>query len=745
MGILIFDALGGVDVIKAWGLYSGPAPRMQFATGLVPRIQTDALGSISLTIEIQGTRRSPLKVPSKFLPKEAIPLGTRQINTTDVIELPHLYVDQAIRNMFGSVIGDSGFRWRIACKFKSVDGEIDTKYYPTNGRFYEIPCASDNIETYNQFDNSNVPGSTAGYIKDKIRIIQYVDDSANDSVEVSTNYTLSGDGTLYPINNTFTHTIEETEQILCYTDIQLSDSVPPGATVEVLISHIGSNFTKISPVATFTEVGEPDLTGTTLTLSGLTDNTLNAFDTYSDDQVINLNLKGGIIDDYISTGWAQFKQDFSLKSVSFCFYRTSSGPDVTGVPGFVVEAAVGGIDGVNGLTLSVKKKDIFVWNTRTEQGVTTVSDYTHIRKWFNPFAGQYTVRGFIRFNSVFDNLYYNSNKNNKNGRADFKVNFDKAPNIVSHEFNFSRSLRGPWTTFDSSSHYLQEGEETGSIFYQNKVTLDFWPEDSLSFGYFSDLPFYPLNVSAGTISYPDYPEGYNPPWDILSGRRTIVSLGFYCKELTQNSYTCTFTVKNGGVAEVTPQTYPAIRHTKPNYKLNSCEISDPTNWTLDYNCTVTDYGISDNSATTIKYCICDSDGNQITPYITLSSQTPTLDTPINCDITDWSDKNLTIKLVTESSAMATRRKTFTTNFLNVFALEPTISYRKNSIGINTEEPASDAIVDINSNKADTVTKIYLRGKDPNTHNDVNWVIDIPNGTITYIASGVSHVLDLKTL
>ncbi len=743
MGIISFDA-AQVDAFIAWGLYSGPAPRMQFASGMTPRIQVDEPGTIELSIEMEETLDDPLE-PRHIHPNKAIKLGLTSIDTTERIELPKIDVEQAYVNLYGGKLKNTGIRWRIKCEFlPNSGGTKDTKYFPsTSGYFEELPPASDNVATYNQFDNSNVPGSTAGYIKDKIRIVQYVDDSANDSVEIRVGYIK--DSTFYVIDNTFTHTIEETEQLLCYTDIQLSDSVPPGATVEVQISHIGSNFTKISPSAIFTEVGEPDLTGTTLTLSGLTDNTLNAFDTYSDDQVINLNLKGGIIDDYISTGWAQFKQDFSLKSVSFCFYRTGSGPDATGVPGFVVEAMVGGIDGVNGLTLSAKKKNIFVWNTRTEQGVTTVSDYAHIRKWFNPFAGQYTVRSFIRFNSVFDNLYYNSNKNNKNGRVDFKVNFDKAPNIISHEFNFSRSLRGPWTTFDPSSHYLQEGEGAGNIFYENKVTIDFWSEDNLSFGYFSDLPFYPLNVSVSTTSYPDFPEGYNPSWDILSGRRTNIPLSFYCKELTQDSYTCTFTVKNGGIAEVVPQTYPAIRHTKPNYKLNSCEISDPTNWTLDYNCTVTDYGISDNSTTTIKYCICDSDGNQITPYITLSSQTPTLDTPINCDITDWSDKSLTIKLVTESSAMATRRKTFTTNFLNVFALEPTISYRKNSIGINTEEPASDAIVDINSNKADTVTKIYLRGKDPNTHNDVNWVIDIPNGTITYIASGVSHVLDLKTL
>ena len=101
--------------------------------------------------------------------------------------------------------------------------------------------------------------------------------------------------------------------------------------------------------------------------------------------------------------------------------------------------------------------------------------------------------------------------------------------------------------------------------------------------------------------------------------------------------------------------------------------------------------------------------------------------------TGWETKTISVKTVSVVTGLYTNTKTYYSNSIIVYQISPTVAYRKNQLGINTDEPESGAILDIHQSTGRNT--ILIQGLDANSV-PTKFEIDVRTGEIKFYSNDV---------
>lgn len=202
-------------------------------------------------------------------------------------------------------------------------------------------------------------------------------------------------------------------------------------------------------------------------------------------------------------------------------------------------------------------------------------------------------------------------------------------------------------------------------------------------------------------------------------------------------------VKNtsGMVESLNALTTSVIKQTKPTINFSSCTVNSSYDFTYAYL-------ISDNGGGVLSTYLCD-DTSTSNPKVQLTSELANNQGTVRTTEEDpsWESKTISVEIkskVTQNlgnGIKLTNVKYYYSNEIVVFKVSPTIAYRKNQIGVNTDNPVSGAIVDIHQSTGKEF--IVIQGVD--TNNKINkFEINPITGEIKFYFDGtLKNTANLK--
>ena len=146
-----------------------------------------------------------------------------------------------------------------------------------------------------------------------------------------------------------------------------------------------------------------------------------------------------------------------------------------------------------------------------------------------------------------------------------------------------------------------------------------------------------------------------------------------------------------GITESAGVEMKVQRQTAPDINFTSCSVDQ--NYKISYS-----FKQTDNGGGSIVNYLCDYDNKNELSSISLnnpsSDGTSSGDIQLEPNVSDWETKSICIKSVSTVNGLIKLEKEYYSNYIIVYKVTPTVAYRKNQLGINTDSPNTDYIIDI---------------------------------------------------
>ena len=161
------------------------------------------------------------------------------------------------------------------------------------------------------------------------------------------------------------------------------------------------------------------------------------------------------------------------------------------------------------------------------------------------------------------------------------------------------------------------------------------------------------------------------------------------------------------------KTMKVQRQTAPDIDFTSCSVDQ--NYKISYSFKQTDSG-----GGSIANYLCNYDNknellfseplsNIPSSNITSSDETTSVKIysgTIQATISNWEVKSICIKSVSTVNGLISLTKEYYSNYIIVYKISPTVAYRKNQLGINTDSPNSEYIIDIRPTSGYKKVRLY---------------------------------------
>ena len=145
------------------------------------------------------------------------------------------------------------------------------------------------------------------------------------------------------------------------------------------------------------------------------------------------------------------------------------------------------------------------------------------------------------------------------------------------------------------------------------------------------------------------------------------------------------------------------RQTAPDINFTSCSVDQ--NYKISYS-----FKQTDNGGGSIVNYLCDYDNKNELSSISLnnpsSDGTSSGDIQLEPNVSDWETKSICIKSVSTVNGLIKLEKEYYSNYIIVYKVTPTVAYRKNQLGINTDSPNTDYIIDIRPTNENKRIRLY---------------------------------------
>lgn len=544
----------------------------------------------------------------------------------------------------------TGTRLYFRLRIRATDSYESSSW--TYSTVWSIAATPSAIDTYDQFSNADL---ISGKCWNKIRVKYYEDES----MTTRTVSAKAGNVTI-----TATKSAESTADSgkTRYLDITLPDDIDGGATITITVTLSDSNITKTF-TATRTELETPSLGTLNMNLS-----TINMYETTSN---IVLSCTAPCA---FSNNLPVEASSYHITSMVANVASNTSGANSRNLTGYTATATASGAT----LSVSVPKTNFAQFG---EFGKSTYNG---------------SVTGQVRL--TFTNKY---GRTFTTGYKSYTINYNKDATITSVTMQYQNS--STWTGLGSNR--LQEG-----LNIRASVACSAYTNSTLTAKLYYKIGSgsYVL-VRDGTASVANGTGVQSKTITISFGQLPqITTADDWTWKVDLTSTATSFT----SAVSVTTQ---VIKHIAPTITLNRLtgartpSTGARTGASFTYELTLnTNYSNITNTSTSS------------TPYTT---RTYRLDTALNSatsnnftttsgtvadtgsDKATWGQKSVKVYCTTTVVGLVTTTKTAYSNILTAYLAQPTIAYRTNYLGVNTEAPDSDAVLDVRSAKGKEVIRL----------------------------------------
>ena len=674
--ISINDTETQVTTYHALGGTGKAGSQLGYAYAIRPNITTHKTGTVKITVEMAVASSDSDTNPispyeySYLLPNysststSAVNLNTYDIHTAAVSK-----ISEATRNEYN-------IKWRL--KFVLNDGIEDSKpvNYPSGGKFYTIAHAPSLRGSYNRFKNSDIDGTKSKQIWREVRM-QFYNDASTPIISVTAK---ANDTLLSATFNTFTSGNER------YVDITLPDGIKGGSKVQITVLLTNSNKSITKKVScTVTETAAPNmgpLTHGARIIHPFTDT-----GTYQ----ISMTWPFGNYEN-IKTALLEYNCDTDIdKAIQFVHASDTSGSKLV-------------IKELKKQDQIKKKKN----NNGVNNTITATLDGSTAYGWknelgqnelgYDTYAGQKTYYCQIRITNLFGKTYTSEPDNGGWLSRIFDFN-ETAKNLSISSIQWANPNNPTeWNSFTTGpdGNAAQEG-----MYLKFNLSFDLFTEEAITVQLKRKI-----NNEESILRNKTYSKGELKYATGRTAKNNEVSLEYGpIGEISDaEKRVWSFQITNTrGTTESAGVEMKVQRQTAPDINFTSCSVDQ--NYKISYS-----FKQTDNGGGSIVNYLCDYDNKNELSSISLnnpsSDETSSGDIQLEPNVSGWETKTICIKSVSTVNGLIKLEKEYYSNYIIVYKVTPTIAYRKNQLGINTDNPDTDYIIDIRPTNENKRIRLY---------------------------------------
>lgn len=637
-----------------------------YADTIQPKITANKGGTLKIMVEMSSSNDTTTSMTSYH---HTYALPNYNLTSYNNVILNTYDINTAAVNEFSEKIRQSkNIKWRL--KFILNDGidDSDAKYFPADGYFYAIAHAPSLNGPFNQFDNKDIEGTKSRQIWRKVRM-KFYNDTSTPIVAVTaiTNNT--------SLSATFITTTSGNER---YVDITLPDNIESEATINITASLTNASSSIVKKVScTVTETPAPNMGP--------------------------LTHAGTIIYPFTDTGTYQISMAWpfgNYKNIETALPEYNCSTIIDKAIKFVHASDT---SGSNLVIKELKKQDQVTWkknNNGVNDTITATLDGSTAYGWgkelgYDTYAGQKTYYCQIQITNLFGKTYTSNPESG--GWLSRIFDFDeKAQSLEIESVQWATSNNSTnWSSFTTGSNgnAAQEG-----MYFKFNLKFNLFTEEEITVQLKRKI-----NNKEIILTPKTYPKGELKYAAGRSPAENKISLVYGPVGAISDTEkrVWSFQITNTrGTTESAGVEMKVLKQVAPTIDFISCSVDK-------------DYKIS------YKFEQTDDGGGSITNYLCdydkKTNLTAQLSKPSSGQIwsgtkepitTGWEVKSVCVKSVStiyansENSPNDTIKglihseKTYYSKYIIVYKVSPTVAYRKNQLGINTDNPDNDAILTI---------------------------------------------------
>ena len=645
--ISTYTALNGNGID---GYQKGYADRIQ------PKITANEGGTLKIMVEMSNSNNTD----STTTYDQTYTLPDYNLTSYNNVILDTYDINIAAVRKFSETIRKfTNIKWRL--KFVLTDGidDSDARYFPADGYFYTIAHAPSLRDYYNQFDNKDIKDTNKGEIWREVRM-KFYNDTSTPIVSVTATAT-TPNGKAISLNTSVDTSTSGNER---YVDITLPDGIEGGSDVQITASLTNSDKTIKKEVScAVKETAVPNMGP--------------------------LTHGARIIHPFTDTGTYQISMTWpfgNYENIETALREYNCGTDIDKAIQFVHASDTSGSNlvikvlnwGKNSNTISTTLDGSTAYGWKNELGQNELG--------YDTYAGQKTYYCQIRIINLFGKTYTSEPENGGWLSRIFDFN-ETAQNLSISSIQWADPKKPTeWGTFTTGSNgnAAQEG-----ICLKFNLNFDLFTEEAITVQLKRKI-----NNKESILISKTYPKGELKYATGRTAKNNTVSLEYGpVGEISDTEKRVwSFQITNTrGTTESAGVEMKVQRQTAPDINFTSCSVDQ--NYKISYS-----FKQTDNGGGSIVNYLCDYDNKNELSSISLnnpsSDGTSSGDIQLEPNVSDWETKSICIKSVSTVNGLIKLEKEYYSNYIIVYKVTPTIAYRKNQLGINTDSPNTECIIDI---------------------------------------------------
>ena len=586
---------------------------------------------------------------------------------------------KAIAHFGSATMLNTNIKWRLRFQLSDNNEHSNIVYYPNDNKFYTIAHSAELKGVYNQFADNNIQNVLEGQVRKKVRL-KFDNDTSVPNISVSAK---KGNEEVKPLISTITNSSDNKFK---YIDLTLPDQIAGGSTINirVLFTDSDSQPTKASEYSqSVIETLVPTLTNFEHNAETIYPFTSNDNDKFE----IKINWPFGSSYNILDNN--------TLKNFNCSTQKTD------GVHYDAIELIH--VNNENNVFVS-KQLD---WKKDGDWLVATPS-MAAMYGWNNEL-GYDTYSGIKTYSCQFKitNLFGETFILNLNKPRYFNFN-EKAQDLViqSIQWAISNTDSTEWKDFNNDN-LAQE-----TMYFKFNLNFKLFTKEEITVQLkrkIKDEEIISISktYSKGELNYANNQNSVSNSVSLVYGPVGNIS------DIDDRVWNFQIISARGTAVTDNGKTMKVQRQTAPDINFTSCSVDQ--NYKISYSFEQTDSG-----GGSIANYLCNYDNkNELLfseplsdiPSSNITSSDGTTSVKIysgivQATISNWEVKSICIKSVSTVNGLISLTKEYYSNYIIIYKVSPTVAYRKNQLGINTDSPDSEYIIDIRPTNENKRIRLY---------------------------------------
>ena len=574
---------------------------------------------------------------------------------------------KAIAHFGSATMLNTNIKWRLRFQLSDNNEHSNIVYYPNDNKFYTIAHSAELKGVYNQFADSNIQNVLGEQVRKKVRL-KFDNDTSVPNISVSAK---KGNEEVKPLISTITNSSDNKFK---YIDLTLPDQIAGGSTINirVLFTDSDSQPTKTSEysssvIETLIPTLESFIHGAE-TIYPFTSKDTDNFE-------IKINWPFGSSYNVLDNNTLK-NFNCSTQKTDGVHYDAIELIHVNNENNVFVSKQLDWKKDGDWLVATPSMAAMYGWNNElgydTYSGIKTYSCQFKITNLFGEtFTLNLNKPRYFNFNEKAQDLVIQSIQWATSNTDSTKWKDFNNDNLAQETMYFKFNLNFKLFTKEEITVQLKRKIKDEEIISISKI----YSKGELNYANNQNPASNSVSLVYGPVGNISDIEDRVWNFQIISARGTAITT-------------------NGKTMKVQRQTAPDIDFTScsvdQNYKISySFEQTDSGGGSIaNYLCNYDNKNellFSDPLSDVPSSEVSSSDG---TPPIKIYSGT------VKASVSDWEVKSICIKSVSTVNGLIKLEKEYYSNYIIVYKVTPTIAYRKNQLGINTDSPDSEYIIDI---------------------------------------------------